>query len=98
MTDSAISSSRELGRFCRFLGVGVVGTLLDFSVLTILKLLGLQTLLANSASFTSSRGKESGGTGLGLSIAKSIIEAHGGTIEVESALGEGTSILISLPI
>jgi putative flippase GtrA len=52
MTDSVISTSRELGRFSRFLIVGAIGTLLDFSVLTILKLFGLPTLLANSASFT----------------------------------------------
>lgn len=34
--------------------------------------------------------------GLGLSIAKKFIEAHGGTIMVQSSLGEGTSILIRL--
>jgi putative flippase GtrA len=52
MTDSVVSSSKELGRFSRFLAVGAVGTLLDFSVLTMLKLLGLPMLLANSVSFT----------------------------------------------
>lgn len=38
------------------------------------------------------------GTGLGLSISQSIIEKHGGTIEVESILGEGTNFIICLPI
>ena len=37
-------------------------------------------------------------SGLGLAIAKSIIEAHGGTISAESQLGAGTKIEISLPV
>jgi signal transduction histidine kinase len=39
-----------------------------------------------------------GGSGLGLAITKALIEAHGGSIEARSALGEGTTILLELPI
>lgn len=38
------------------------------------------------------------GTGLGLAITRDIIEEHGGTIDVESELGQGTSFTIRLPI
>ena len=37
------------------------------------------------------------GTGLGLTITKAIAEAHGGTIEVESALGAGTTFRVRFP-
>jgi two-component system NtrC family sensor kinase len=38
------------------------------------------------------------GTGLGLSISYGIIEQHGGTINVESKVGEGSTFIIQLPI
>lgn len=43
--------------------------------------------------------KEEGeGSGLGLAISHSIVEAHGGEMEVSSQLGEGTTFLIFLPV
>lgn len=44
-----------------------------------------------------SRSKDRGETGLGLSIVKNLVEAHHGTIEVESTPGIGTTFLLSFP-
>jgi signal transduction histidine kinase len=40
---------------------------------------------------------KAGGTGLGLSICKKLVDAHGGSIEVESEPGRGVGFLITLP-
>jgi signal transduction histidine kinase len=38
------------------------------------------------------------GTGLGLFIARSIVEAHGGTLEVRSGAGRGATFTVSVPV
>ncbi len=43
------------------------------------------------------RDREQGGSGLGLAIARSIAEAHGGTLHVESAIGHGSTFTLRIP-
>jgi signal transduction histidine kinase len=45
-----------------------------------------------------SRQRDEGGSGLGLAIARAIVEKHNGRIWAESKVGEGTTIVIHLPI
>jgi two-component system, OmpR family, phosphate regulon sensor histidine kinase PhoR len=47
---------------------------------------------------SSDRSRDSGGSGLGLAIVKSIVSAHGGQINVESQLDQGTTFTIEMPI
>ena len=44
------------------------------------------------------RSRTSGGTGLGLSIVKHMMQAHGGSVDVESQVGKGTTVILRLPL
>ena len=45
-----------------------------------------------------SRSRAEGGTGLGLAIVKHLVEAHGGRVSAESAVGVGTTVRFVLPV
>jgi signal transduction histidine kinase len=44
------------------------------------------------------RTRGQGGTGIGLAIARSVVEAHGGTIRAESEVGTGSAFTFDLPL
>ena len=44
------------------------------------------------------RARQLGGTGLGLSIAKEIIEQNNGSIDIKSKVGEGTEVVLRIPV
>ena len=44
-----------------------------------------------------SRSRSTGGAGIGLTIVRKLVEAHGGTVRVESNPGEGAKFVVTLP-
>ena len=43
------------------------------------------------------RSRKSGGSGLGLSIVRNMVERNGGTIHVESVVGQGSTFTVTFP-
>jgi len=58
----------------------------------------LETIFDAFKQVDGSISREYGGTGLGLSISKTIVDLLGGSLDVESRLGEGTSFVVRLPL
>jgi signal transduction histidine kinase len=54
-------------------------------------------LFGQYVQFNAGQAQKGGGSGLGLPTARKIIEAHGGTIDIESTPGRGTKVTIWLP-
>jgi two-component system cell cycle sensor histidine kinase PleC len=42
--------------------------------------------------------KSKGGSGLGLAISRSLVELHGGKLEIASVIGKGTTVMVTLPV
>jgi putative PEP-CTERM system histidine kinase len=59
---------------------------------------GMSEEFMRTALFVPFRSRRKGGWGIGLYQSKSIVEAHGGAIEVESRVGVGTTFRVSLPV
>jgi signal transduction histidine kinase len=57
----------------------------------------LDTIFEGYARRAQARSRTAGGTGLGLAIVRTIAEAHGGRVTVESTLGVGTTVSLHLP-
>jgi signal transduction histidine kinase len=47
---------------------------------------------------THSLGSHHRGTGIGLSLVRSFVELHGGTVEIASVVGEGTTVTCTFPL
>jgi PAS domain S-box-containing protein len=58
----------------------------------------IQTIFERFQQVDASDARQKGGTGLGLSICRSIVEQHDGRIWAESAIGQGSTFYIQLPV
>ena len=59
---------------------------------------GMSEEFVRTSLFAPFRSTKKGGWGIGLYHAKGLVEAHGGTIDVESTEGTGTTFSVRLPI
>jgi len=58
----------------------------------------LQNITMPFEQASSSYSRDHEGTGLGLAITKELIGLHGGTLKIESQIGEGTNVIVKLPL
>ena len=57
----------------------------------------IQVIFDRFHQIDSSSTRDKGGFGLGLYIVKNLVEAHNGTVEVDSVLGQGSTFRVRLP-
>ncbi len=57
----------------------------------------IETAMLPFGQVDSSISRKCKGTGLGLPLSKGLVEAHGGTLEIESEANIGTTVLVTLP-
>jgi len=99
LLSNAVKFTPAGGRVSLWLGATVDG-MLEFSVTD--NGIGIspgdiEKVLTPFGQVESSYARRFGGTGLGLPIAKSLVEMHGGSLTLESALGKGTKVSFTLP-
>lgn len=58
---------------------------------------GIETALSQFGQVDSTLARKYEGTGLGLPLTKSLVEAHGGFLEIHSRLGHGTTVMVQFP-
>jgi signal transduction histidine kinase len=57
-----------------------------------------QAMLEPFNRLETSRNRTTGGAGLGLAVVRSVVEGHGGTIEIAEARRSGTRVTVELPV
>jgi len=59
---------------------------------------GLERIFDRFARADPARSRDGGGVGLGLSVVKAVAEAHGGSVDVRSSPGKGSTFALRLPL
>ena len=98
LLDNALQYTPSGGRIdvtARSNGMGVIFTVADTGIG--IPESDLERIFERFYRVDAARSREAGGTGLGLAIARHIVEAHGGRIWVESAVGQGSRFHFSIP-
>jgi signal transduction histidine kinase len=63
----------------------------------VINALSIDRIFEPFQSSDASLSRKLGGAGLGLAVSKMLIERHGGTLQLESAIGKGTTVVVRLP-
>jgi two-component system phosphate regulon sensor histidine kinase PhoR len=99
LIDNAIKYNRPGGRITVRLGRAGADAVLEVSDTGIgIPQESLPRLFERFYRVDKGRSREEGGTGLGLAIVKHVAQAHGGQVDVESRIGQGSTFRVRLPL